>query len=174
MNRNRGRQNDLAGDANPKHLTRGNNLNDENTGQINRSVQGLCNGTVSVRLSNHSTAAGGGIAAVGPSARKYRSVVTQPAFNRNGAAARRSAANTGSAMLTAKLTTLNTDLFSIVYCIYDVCKVCVFVHVIQFTPQQLVFIATVGAIYSNTTLGTGCAPLLQCLSRLSLALSARR
>ena len=79
-------------------------------------------------------------------------------------------------MLTAKLTRLNTDLFSIVYCMYDVYTVCVFVHVIQktFTPQQLVYIATVGAIYSNTTLGTSCAPLLQCLGRLSLALSARR
>ena len=108
MNRNRGRQNDLAGDANPKHLTRGNDLNDENTGQIKRSAQGLCNGTVSVRLSNHSTAAGGGVAAASPSARKYRSIITRPAFNSNGAA-RRSAANTGGAMLTAKLTTLNSE-----------------------------------------------------------------
>ena len=59
---------------------------------------------------------------------------------------------------------------------HDVCTVYVFVHVIQkaFTPRQLVFFATFGAIYSNTTIGTGCAPLLQCLGGLSLALSARR
>jgi len=62
---------------------------------------------------------------------------------------------------------------------HDVCTVYVFVHVIQkaFTPRQLVFFvffATFGAIYSNTTMGTGCAPLLQCLGGLSLALSARR
>ena len=41
----------------------------------------------------------------------YRSIAG-PARSSNGAAARRTASNTGSVMLTAELTTLNTNLFS--------------------------------------------------------------
>ena len=42
---------------------------------------------------------------------------------------------------------------------------------VRITPRTVVFIATAAAIYS---LGTGCAPLLQCLGRLSLPPSVGR
>ena len=63
---------------------------------------GLCNGTVSVRLSvclSHSPAAAayGGFAAVGPADRKYRSIAARPAPQQHGA----TAANAGSATFTA-------------------------------------------------------------------------
>jgi len=53
--------------------------------------QGLCNGTVSVRLTvclfqlSTAAAARGGFAAVGPAGRKYRSIAAQPAPSSNGA-----------------------------------------------------------------------------------------
>jgi len=57
--------------------------------------QGLCNGTVSVRLTvclfqlSTAAAARGGFAAVGPAGRKYRSIAARPAPSSNGAAAAR-------------------------------------------------------------------------------------
>ena len=54
----------------------------------------------SVCLSNSPTAAAcGGFAAVGPANRRHRSVAARPASQQHGAAARRAAANAGSATL---------------------------------------------------------------------------
>jgi len=66
-----------------------------------------------VCLSHHSTAAAacGGFAAECRSGWKYRLTAARRAPSSNDAAARRSAANADSAMLTAKLKKLNTDLF---------------------------------------------------------------
>jgi len=71
---------------------------------------GLCNGTVSVPISVCSSvslfnltaaAAYGGFAAVGPVGRRYRSIAARQAPQQHGAAARRTAANVGSATFTA-------------------------------------------------------------------------
>jgi len=60
--------------------------------------QGLCNGTVSVCLSQLSTAAAarGGFAAVGPASMRYRSLAARQALSSNGAAAARQPAATAS------------------------------------------------------------------------------
>ena len=70
--------------------------------------QGLCNGRVSIRLSvclsqlSAAAAACGGFAAVGPSGRRYRSIVAWPAPSSNGAAAaRRSAVKVSNVTFTA-------------------------------------------------------------------------
>ena len=43
----------------------------------------------------------GGFAAVGPAGRRYRSIAARPALQQYGSAARRAAANAGSASFTA-------------------------------------------------------------------------
>ena len=55
------------------------------------------------RLSAHSPAAAacGGFAAVGPAGRRYRSIAARPAPQQHRAAARRAAANAGSATFSA-------------------------------------------------------------------------
>ena len=71
--------------------------------------QGLRNDTIrcasicpSVRLSRSPAAAAcGGFAALGPAGRRYRSIAERPAPQQHGAAARRAAANAGSATFTA-------------------------------------------------------------------------
>jgi len=59
--------------------------------------QRLCSGRVSVRRLSRPSGRCCGFAAVGPAARRYRSIATRPAVNSSRATARRTAANAGSA-----------------------------------------------------------------------------
>jgi len=84
----------------------------------------------SVRPSYQSTAAAvcGGFAAERRAGRRYRSKAVDsghPAATtpQHGAAARRSAANADSALLTAELTRLNTDFFRLNYLVFPRCLI---------------------------------------------------